>query len=498
MATSTAALNEKSSLVKDWAKGYESQLTEYSYWIDEIEGTIPPELQGTLFRNGPGSLEVNSQKIGHPFDGDGMICAITFKEGQAHFQNRYVRTEGYLKEQAAGKILYRGFGTQKAGGWLANIFDTNFKNAANTSVIYWGDKLWAMWEGGQPHQLNPETLETIGTDNLNGLLETKQPFSAHPRIIDNRFINFGVKGITPQSLTIFELDEFGNKLEQHSHPLSGFAFLHDMLVTENYYIFVQHPFQVKGLPFLLGFKTIEQCFDFNPEQPTKIILISRHGNHDLEILETDSFFGFHHGNAWEKDGKIYFESICSDSFPQKQQEELDLAAISFDDFPNGELWEFELNLSPKTVVHRKVIERGCEFPSVNPAWVGKEHRYVYMSACNSSAENGPLQAILKLDKETSDQQIWSVAPKGFAGEPIFVPRPHGTQEDDGWLISLVYDAATHHSYVTILDAQDLNQVIAKLHLKHHVPHGFHGNWTSKIFLESSKDSQPSSKNEALI
>jgi all-trans-8'-apo-beta-carotenal 15,15'-oxygenase len=477
-----ANLEKKTSLVKDWARGYESQGNEYSYWIDETEGTIPLELQGTLFRNGVGRLDVNGQKIGHPFDGDGMVCAITFKQGRAHFKNRYVHTEGYLKEQAAGKILYRGFGTQKPGGWLANIFDTNFKNAANTNVIYWGGKLWAMWEGGHPHQLVPETLETIGEDNLDGLLEPNQPFSAHPKSIDDVFINFGVKGIASQILTIFELDDLGRKLKDYSHPLTGFAFLHDMLVTDNYCIFMQHPFEVKGLPFLLGFKTIEQCFDFNPSQPTKILVISRHGNHNLEVLETDSFFGFHHGNAWEKDGKIYLESICSHAFPQKQQAELDFENIDFDTFPKGELWEFELDLAQGTVSRRKVQERGCEFPVVHPRWVGKENRYLYMGVCDNPVGNGPLQAILKLDKNTGQEQLWSPAPRGFAGEPIFVPSPNGIAEDDGWVISLVYDAATHRSYVVILDAQNLDQVIAKLYLRHHVPHGFHGNWTSQVFV----------------
>ncbi|MEM1254737.1 MAG: carotenoid oxygenase family protein [Cyanobacteria bacterium P01_H01_bin.21] len=477
-----ANLEKTASLVTDWARGYDSQDNEYSYWIDEIEGMIPPELQGTLFRNGVGRLDVNGQKIGHPFDGDGMVCAITFNQGRAHFKNRYVRTEGYLKEQAAGKILYRGFGTQKPGGWLANIFDTNFKNAANTNVIYWGDKLWTMWEGGHPHQLAPDTLETIGEDNINGLLEPEQPFSAHPKIINNSFVNFGVRGITSQTLTIFELDDLGNKLKQYSHPLTGFAFLHDMVITDNYCIFVQHPFQVQGLPFLLGFKTIEQCFDFNSEQPTKIIVISRHGDHELEILETDSFFGFHHGNAWEKDGKIYFESVCSQSFPQKQQAELDFEKMDFDNFPKGELWEFELDLSQKTVNRQKVEERGCEFPTVNPMWVGKEHRYLYMNACGSPTGSGPLQVILKLDKDTGENQVWSPGARGFAGEPIFVSRPNTIKEEDGWLISLVYDAAIHRSYVIILDAQNLDKVVAKLHLKHHIPHGFHGSWTSEVFV----------------
>ncbi len=137
-----------SQLTKDWAKGYTSQTKEYAYQIKDISGQIPPDLQGTLFRNGPGLFEVGGESIGHAFDADGMLRVFRFQEGKIFFQNRYVRTEGYLKEQKANKILYRGFGTQRSGGWLANIFNTNLKNAANTNVVYWGGKVWAMWEGG--------------------------------------------------------------------------------------------------------------------------------------------------------------------------------------------------------------------------------------------------------------------------------------------------------------------------------------------------------------
>ena len=145
--------------LQDWQKGYRSLPQEHDYWIDEIEGQIPADLNGTLFRNGPGLLDVNGQRIHHPFDGDGMICAISLQNGRAHFRNRFVRTQGYLEEQQAGKILYRGvFGTQKPGGWLANAFDLRLKNIANTNVIYWGGKLLALWEAAEPYRLDPETL----------------------------------------------------------------------------------------------------------------------------------------------------------------------------------------------------------------------------------------------------------------------------------------------------------------------------------------------------
>jgi len=36
--------------------------------------------------------------------------------------------------------------------------------------------------------------------------------------------------------------------------------------------------------------------------------------------------------------------------------------------------------------------------------------------------------------------------------------------------------------VVILDSRDLTQgAIARLHLKHHIPYGLHGSWTSTVF-----------------
>ena len=91
------------------------------------------------------------------------------------------------------------------------------------------------------------------------------------------------------------------------------------------------------------------------------------------------------------------------------------------------------------------------------------------------------RSVLKIDPESGEQQIWSAAPKGFVGEPVFVPRPNGTQEDDGWVLVIVYDAECDRSDVVILDAKNLDsQPVAKLHLKHHLPYGLHGNFTPEI------------------
>ena len=469
-----------SQLAKDWAKGYTSQPKEYSYQIKDIEGQIPPDLQGTLFGNGPGLFEVAGETIGHIFDADGMLRVFRFQEGQIFFENRYICTEGYLKEQEAKKILYRGFGTQRTGGWLANVFNTNFKNAANTNVIYWGGKLWAMWEGGYPHQLNPETLETIGLDDLDGLL-SQETFSAHPRIIDGTFINFGVSGMNPQTLTIWELNQQGEKIKSSSYPVDGFSILHDFLVTPNYYIFIKHPFKFNPLPWLLGIKSLEQCLSFNNQNTTKLLIISRK-NQEMEILETEAFFGFHHGNAWESDNKICLTTICSDTFPQREKDKMELDKMSFEEPIFGQLWQVTLDLSSKAVTRQPLLERSCDFPSVHPAFVGKENRYLYLNVASQATNNAPIQAIMKYDQWNGQYQMWSPGERSFAGEPVFVPRQDEVGEDNGYLLSVVYDASTHRSYLVILDAQNLTAPLAKCHLEHHLPQGFHGTWTSQNFL----------------
>ena len=474
----------------DWKRGYQSQPNEYDYSIDDIEGKIPAALQGTLFRNGPGLLEVNGQRLHHPFDGDGMVCAIAFDGGRAHFRNRFVRTEGFLAEQKAGKILYRGvFGTQKPGGLLANAFDFQLKNIANTNIIYWGDKLLALWEAAEPHRLDPKTLETIGKDYLNGILEEGDAFAAHPRIdpsckqdgVEPCLVNFSIKPGLSSTITIYEFNPAGKLLRRQSRSIPGFAFIHDFAITPNYCIFFQNPVSFNPIPFLLGFRGAGECVKLEPDKPTRIVVIPRHSKEPMRFLETRSGFIFHHANAFEQDDTIYIDSICYESFPEVESGS-DFREVDFDAIAPGQLWRFTLNLSEQTVQRRLLEERCCEFPSVHPNHVGRPYRYLFMGAAHNARGNAPLQAILKLDVTTGKEQLWSAAPQGYVSEPIFVPRPNGSGEDDGWVLTLVYDASKHRSDVVILDGRDLNQgPVARLHLKHHIPYGLHGSWTPNVF-----------------
>jgi all-trans-8'-apo-beta-carotenal 15,15'-oxygenase len=429
-----------------------------------------------------------------------MISAIAFRDGRAHFRNRYIRTAAYLEEQKAGKILYRGvFGTQKPGGWLANAFDFKLKNIANTNVIYWGGKLLALWEAADPHRLDPHTLETLGKDSLDGVLAEGEAFAAHPRFDpscdqdggDPCLVNFSIKPGLSTTITIFELNTAGKVVRKHAHSVPGFAFIHDFAITPNYCILFQNPVAFNPIPFILGLRGAGECIKFQPHQKTRIVLIPRTPlcpplvregaeGRRVQILETHSGFVFHHANAFEQGEEVVVDSICYESLPEVEPGS-DFKQVDFDALKPGQLWRFHLDLKQKKVWREVIEERCCEFPSVHMEKVGRPYQYLYMGAAHAHTGNAPLQAILKIDLKSGERQLWSAAPRGFVSEPIFVERPNSTGEDDGWVLTLVYDAAHHRSDVIILDARDLNKgAIARLHLKHHIPYGLHGNFAPGV------------------
>jgi all-trans-8'-apo-beta-carotenal 15,15'-oxygenase len=476
---------------QDWQRGYQSQKQEYVYWIEDVEGCIPPELRGTLFRNGPGLFDIYGTPVRHPFDGDGMVCAISFDRGRAFFRNRFVRTEGFVREREEGRIVYRGvFGTLKPGGWLNNAFDLRLKNIANTNIIYWGGKLLALWEAAEPYRLDPYTLETQGLDYLDGLLEPGDAFAAHPRIdpscqLDGGkpcLVNFAIKTGISSKISLYEFNPEGKLLRQYSHIIPGFAFIHDFAITPNYCIFFQNPVKFNPLPYLLGFRGAGECIQFQSDRATKIIVIPRNKERKkrVRIFNVNSGFVFHHANAFEVEDKICIDSIAYAELPQVNRNS-SYKDVDFDALAPGQLWRFTLNLSDGSAESQLTESRCCEFPTLDPAKVGRENRYLFLGAASEATGNAPLQAILKLDWQTGVRQLYTFAPKGYVSEPIFVPKPDAASEDDGWVLTLVYDAGHHRSNLVILDGLDLNKgPIATLHLKHHIPYGLHGSWTEVI------------------
>ncbi|GAB4212497.1 MAG: carotenoid oxygenase family protein [Synechococcales cyanobacterium] len=481
MSRPVAPVSPTSYQMEDWQQGYTTLRQESAYWLEPTVGQVPPQLRGTLFRNGPGQLDVGGQFYGHPFDGDGMITAFTFRDGRVHFANRFIRTPEYVAEQEAGRILYRGvFGTQKPGGGWRNCFDLRFKNPANTSVIYHGGKLLALWEASHPYVVDPATLDTLGRETFHGALEPGQPFTAHPRRDPETgdLWAFGVRAALNSTLSFYRINADGVMVEKQDHTVPGFCFLHDFVWTPQYRIFFQNPIRFQALPFVLGLRPAGTCLESVPNTPTTIWVYDREGSRIT--LESPAGFIFHHVNGYEDQGRVIVDSIFYADYPGLEPDS-DYRQIDFATVPAGSLRRYTLDLARRTVHEEILVTRSVEFPVINPRHMGRPYRYVYTGATDSATGNAPLQAILKVDLHTGTEQLYSFAPRCFVSEPIFVPAPEAVREDDGWLLVTIFDGERRASSLVILAATTLTEV-CRCDLPHHLPYALHGQFTPEVFV----------------
>ncbi|MEB3166086.1 MAG: carotenoid oxygenase family protein, partial [Cyanobacteriota bacterium] len=363
----------------DWASAFRNVGVE----LDDVpvtpaRGAVPAGLRGTLYRNGPGRLERGGQWVHHPFDGDGMIAALRFSDTGVTLRNRFVRTEGWLAEEKAGRLLYRGvFGTQKPGGPLANAFDVRLKNIANTHVVRLGDQLLALWEASSPHALDPDSLETRGITLLDGALKPGEAFSAHPRFDpghhgEERMVTFGVRSGPRSTIRLMEFATTGPRagqlLSERSDSFRGFAFLHDFAITPNWAVFLQNAIAFNPLPFVLGQKGAAQCLASKPGGQAQFWLIPRDGGayagQPPRIIPAPEGFVFHHLNAWEEGQQLVVTSIFYADFPSIGPD-TDFRTIDFELIPEGLLERCTIDLEAGTVRTQRLSERCCEFAMVN-------------------------------------------------------------------------------------------------------------------------------------
>jgi len=459
-----------------WQRGFESLREEWSYAIEEVDGRVPDGLRGTLYRNGPVTYEAGGQPFGHWFDGDGMLSAVTFANGRAYYRNRFVRTQAYLDEQAAGKVLYRGYGTQRPGGALANAFRFP-QNRANTSVVFHGGRLLALWEGGLPYALDPRDLATLGPFDFDGRLGARLPFSAHPKVDPKtgELWNFGVSYGRTAVLHLYRVGAGGGLEARRDLPLPEPVYVHDFALTERHCVFCLGPAVFSPLAFLLGWKSFADAFTWKPSVPTRILLVPRDGE-EARTITTEPFFQLHFANACEREGQLWVDLARYADFAISEQYRLPVRPKSA-----ARLWRLRIDPQGGGVEGTALAPSQVEFPQWDLRRTGRPYRYVYAVTLQDGRDSFPT-GLVRVDLSTGKREAHDFGPTGYPGEPVFVPARENAEEAEGWVVTFVYDAVAHRTRVVVLDARDLAaRPLCVLSLRHHVPFGFHGVFTRETF-----------------
>ena len=191
-------------------------------------------------------------------------------------------------------------------------------------------------------------------------------------------------------------------------------------------------------------------------------------------------YAYHPMNAYEDAAGNVVIDICR----YDRMFDNDINGPFGDSLPRLDRWT--VNPNTRKVNETIVDERTQEFPRIHPALNGKPYRYGYTVAVAGTAGNYGFPSILKHDMRAGTATEFSVGAGRQSAEPVFIPREGATNEDDGYLMTYVFDANKNTSDLLILDAQDLSRpALAQVHLPSRVPYGFHGNWVADSEVPAS-------------
>jgi all-trans-8'-apo-beta-carotenal 15,15'-oxygenase len=438
---------------------------EHGFEPLEVEGTLPAELRGTLYRNGPTLFGLYGTRYTHPFEGDGGITAIRLEGGKAFGASRITETAGLREERAAGRMLY-GFSVS----WLRrmkNALRGRQKNIANTNVILWQGRLLALMEGSIPTELDPATLATLGETRLGGTIVSA--FSAHPHRVASRraYYNFGLEYGRVTRLHTYELPDSGAARHLGAIDLPYPPMLHDFIATDSHLVFFVSPTRVDVARVMLQLGGFDDMFKWKPERGTEVICVPIDRPHDPVRFTTDAFYQWHFTNAFTRGRELVVDYVRYPDFSTFYEIGRYMGGGGGRALSTSQAHRAVIDLDARKLRSEPVLARPCEFPTVAPGVEGREHSLSYL-VLDSLAGIGKLSADGTLvEHRVPDTQRVS--------EPLFVPRPGATREDDGWLVALSHDGPTDRAFLAVYDAARIpDGPIARAWFDHQVPITFHG------------------------
>jgi all-trans-8'-apo-beta-carotenal 15,15'-oxygenase len=436
----------------NWA-GLWDDVPEFDAELTEMQGRLPEGLVGTQYRNGPGKRSFAESY----FDGDGMIRALRFDgRGGASLKTRFIRTPKYVAELGAKRQLHRTAGTNLRGGVLGNIFRVP-AHEGNTHVTPHHGELFALAEGGMPYQIDPESLATLGLSDLGGVLGRMQPYSPHPHIdaATGETFNFGTRLGSPKpALRTFRTDASGRTTALGNVDLPFLSFIHDFGLSSRYMIFYVPAITANLKRTLFGIGTFFDSMSWRPDLGARIILAPRDGGQALSFDAEDFLLG-HFLSAWDEGDEVIFDFCRLREWNEVAASVGDFRRSDWGYFAHSLLYRCRVHVPTGVVRYERLSDTPCEFPRIHPDYEARPSRFGYMN-CNSQAgEGGILRGYMKFDRETGREDRFDLGLHSVALEPIFVPRPGASEEDDGWLLGLAYDAERKRSDALIFDARCL-------------------------------------------
>ncbi len=436
-----------------------------------VEGRMPADLQGSFYRNGPGRFELGGERYHHWFDGDGFVQRWTIGGGQVRHAGRFVETRRFLDESQAGQFLYPSFGTHVA---RRGFRDNDTLNAANTNLLPFNGRLYALWEGGSATEVDPATLATVGIKTWAEDLRA-MPFSAHPKLDPQGGMwNFGA---LPGSgrIAVYQIGADGQVLRTALIPVPQQAMVHDFVVSAKHLVFLVPPYDLKPGKELSFAERHAWAGSGSNARPLRAVVVAKDTLAVRQVFELPPRMLFHFGNAWEDGACTRFDVVLHEGDVLAELGGLMAGERGASLQTRSEAVQVCLDYAAGQARISRLFG-ASEFPRVMPQVVGSRHRRL---ALLGSGGRGQLSTVNMVDTDSGKVDGYDFGAGWQVEEHVLVPRRNAGRETDGYLVGVAQDLRKGVGVLAVFDAARVGAgPLALARLPYRTPHCFHGNFLS--------------------
>ncbi|NOW47977.1 carotenoid cleavage dioxygenase [Novosphingobium sp. SG751A] len=453
-----------------------------------VTGTIPPELDGAFYRMHGDWLYPPAFADEASLSADGYISRLRFRDGRVDYRGRYVKTDRYQRQIAAGRQLYGYYRNPYTDDpSVRDVDHPHRRTAANTTPVVLAGRLYATKEEGLPYEIDPNTLDTLGESDFAGAWHS-QTFSAHPKYdpATGETIAYGFesKGLATTDVHIASFDRAGNITWRVDVQVPYSSMLHDMALTKDYVI-------IPGGGTVTSIERLQQGrqhWAWDSKLPSYHLVVPRGGRaEDARVFNGPERSIVHTANAWNDGPLITMDAPMASGNTWPWFEDVDGGAFDMNLFTIRRI-TLDMRSHNAQAQEQELFPRDVtSFTRIDDRYIARRHRYIWVQYVDpdrpfdgvlpEDPRLRPVNCYGRFDVETGEQAAWFGGPECVLQEPVHIPRAPDAPEGEGWIIGTAHNLIERRSEIVILDAMAMVEC-ARVILPFRNAFQVHGTWAS--------------------
>ena len=456
-------------------RGFVSGAREVDDAPVQVSGSLPAWLRGTHLLNGPALWELPGGKLQHWFDGYAMWHALRIGDDGVRYRSRFAQSEAFRESMSAQRPVNGEFGSPNPAGLLQRLLGP--KVTDNPAVVMSrhgagaGERWVSVTETPFITYFDPHTLATLERVALGEGDEPMHLMSAHGFTLpDGSYLNVAAKMGPSCELKLFKLRPGQTQPEVIARlKMAKAGYTHGFALAPGHAVLWECALRVQPLSLRFGGQSYAESFRWEPEGGSKLHAVSL-DNGAVRSWRIPPMMAFHSTQAYLDGSELVLEVVTYDNgdiFGELMLDKL-RAGVGLRVTPRHQ--RYRLRDGQRDAEPEAIAGAAIELQQVHPGRIGQARARVCWGAGNG--EQGEFSdRTLRIDLDSGETRRWQ-RPNAVQLEPLFVPRPGSSADDDGVLLVPTLADGDAATVIGVIDARSM-QCLAELSTPQVVPFGFH-------------------------